>query len=37
MAFESGPMNAQTKDRLEEQFAGPNAELAEFLGRELPW
>jgi hypothetical protein len=37
MAFESRPMNAQTKETLEKQFAGPNAELAEFLGRDLPW
>jgi hypothetical protein len=37
MAFESQPMNADTNETLRKQFAGPNAELAAFLGRELPW
>jgi hypothetical protein len=37
MAFESQPMDAQTNDMLRDQFAGPNAELADFLGRRLPW
>jgi Sulfotransferase domain len=37
MSFESEPMNAETWSMLRERFAGPNAELATFLGRELPW
>jgi hypothetical protein len=37
MAFESESMDEQTKSMLTQKFAEPNAELAEFLGRELPW
>lgn len=37
MAFKSEPMNAHTNTMLRERFAAPNAELAEYLGRELPW
>jgi hypothetical protein len=37
MAFESGSMDEDTKSMLMKKFAEPNAELAEFLGRELPW
>ncbi|HEY0518893.1 MAG TPA: sulfotransferase domain-containing protein [Ilumatobacteraceae bacterium] len=37
MAFRSEPMEASTEKALREQFAAPNAELAEFLGRDLPW
>jgi sulfotransferase family protein len=37
MAFESESMDEHTKGMLMEKFAEPNAELAEFLGRDLPW
>ena len=37
MAFESESMDEETEGMLMEKFAEPNAELAEFLGRELPW
>ena len=37
MAFESAPMSPETSSMLRDRFAGPNAELAEFLGRDLPW
>jgi hypothetical protein len=37
MAFESESMDQHTKSMLTKKFAEPNAELAEFLGRELPW
>jgi hypothetical protein len=37
MAFTSDPMDPETNSMLREQFAGPNAELADFLGRPLPW
>ena len=37
MAFESESMDEHTKSMLTGKFAEPNAELAEFLGRELPW
>lgn len=37
MSFESEPMKAETRSMLRERFAGPNAALAAFLGRELPW
>jgi hypothetical protein len=34
---EYGEMDAATRARLEEEFAGPNRRLSELLGRELPW
>jgi hypothetical protein len=34
---EYSEMNAATRAQLEGVFAGPNAELAGLLGRELPW
>jgi hypothetical protein len=37
MAFESESMDEDTKGMLTQRFAAPNAELADFLGRELPW
>jgi hypothetical protein len=37
MAFESAPMEATTSTMLGERFVEPNADLAEFLGRPLPW
>lgn len=37
MAFESESMDEDTKSMLTQRFAAPNAELADFLGRELPW
>ena len=37
MAFQSEPMDDHTSSMLRKQFSEPNAELAEFLGRELPW
>jgi hypothetical protein len=37
MAFESESMDEHTMRMLMEKFAEPNAELAEFLGRQLPW
>jgi len=37
MAFMSEPMNEETEAMLRKNFAEPNAELAEFLGRDLPW
>ena len=37
MAFQSEPMSAETNSMLRARFAAPNAELADFLGRELPW
>ena len=37
MSFHSEPMQPQTRKRLGALFADPNADLAEFLGRPLPW
>jgi hypothetical protein len=37
MAFMSGPMIDETSRMLRKHFAEPNADLAEFLGRDLPW
>lgn len=37
MAFESESMDEHTSGMLMEKFAEPNAELAQFLGRALPW
>jgi hypothetical protein len=37
MAFMSEPVDAQTSSMLRERFTEPNAELADFLGRALPW
>jgi sulfotransferase family protein len=34
---EYSAMSPATRSRLEGSFAGPNADLAELLGRELPW
>jgi len=34
---EYGAMAADTRDRLEREFAEPNRRLAELLGRDLPW
>jgi hypothetical protein len=37
MAFQAAPMDAATEAMLRERFSEPNAELADFLGRTLPW
>jgi len=37
MAFVSEPMEDETEETLRKAFAEPNAELAEFLRRDLPW
>jgi hypothetical protein len=37
MAFMSEPMEEETEAVLRKNFAEPNAELAEFLQRDLPW